>query len=289
MPVFNGERYVEEAIRSVLNQTDEDFELIISDNASSDRTGEICSDYAARDSRIVYTENETNVGAARNYNLLFRRAQGKYFRWFNSDDLCAPEYHQRCLAVLDAHPDAVLCYGKTDIVDSEGRLLEHYEDNLDLQQEKASERYMRFHECVGLTNVIYGLMRSPAVAKTGLMGDGSYSAADVNFMAELTLYGKFIEIPETLFFRRMHSEASSWARKNERVQQEFWKGRCEAFTLSTWKKQWAYLKSIRRAPVGVQEKVRLQRYILDRMIRRRKILWKELYHVINAKVFGKGQ
>ena len=205
-------------------------------------------------------------------------ASGPYFRWFSADDVCAPKLHEKCVVLLDASPDVVLSYGKTSMIDHEGRLIEHYEDHLDLQQDRAEERFRRFFASVGRTNVIYGLMRTSAVAKTALMGDGSYPVADVNFMAELTLHGKFVEISEPLFYRRMHPGASSWNPGDEGVQRKFWTGSRTEYILPSWKKNYAYLKAIRAAPIGKREKLRLQRYILRRMISIRDDLLKELSH-----------
>ena len=140
---------------------------------------------------------------------------GLFFRWHNADDLCSPKLHERCLAMLMNHPDIVLCYGKTIIIDSQGEIIDPYDDNLDLRQDKPSQRFRAFFKQVGQTNVIYGLMRRSAVEKTMLMGKGTFFAADVNFMAEMTLYGKFYELPEPLFSRRMHRQASSWDRKKQ--------------------------------------------------------------------------
>lgn len=276
MPVYNGELYLEEAIESILSQTHGDFEFIISDNASTDRTEQICRDYAAQDKRIVYTRNKENLGAAKNYNRVFHLASGIYFRWFNADDVSAPELHERCIRVMNENPDAALCYGKTAFIDDKGKITEYYDDNLDLQQEKASDRFINFFKSVGYTNAIYGLMRTTMVAKTMLFGIGHYPAADYNFMAELTLHGKFIEIPEQLFFRRMHPQASSWNPKNESVHRKFWMGRAKVWTLPNWKKNLAYLNSIRSSSIESLEKIRLYKYILRRMLGMRKILLKEI-------------
>lgn len=277
MPVYNGERYIEEAIRSILGQTFEDFVLIISDNASTDRTEEICRDFTLEDKRITYLRNQENMGASNNYNRLFRLARSKYFRWFNADDLCAPELHEKCVAVLESNPDAVLCYGKTCLIDQDGKYTRDYDDNLNLQQSTAYERLSRFFHAVGQTNVIYGLMRTSAVAHTSLMGNGSYPAADTNFMAELTLYGKFIEIPEQLFYRRMHFEASSSERGDESKQQLFWTGNSRSkFTMPTWKKNIAIIKAVHSAPLGKWDKWRVQHYNLRRLVSSRHDLMKDL-------------
>lgn len=160
----------------------------------------------------------------------------------------------------------MLCYGKTDIIDGQGNLIRHYDDNLDLQQESTVDRFVTFLDVVGLTNAIYGLMRREVVGKTILMGDGSFPAADTCLMGELTLHGKFIELPETLFFRRMHEEASSWDRKNDSVQQKFWIGSEAKFIMPTFKKYRTYLKAIQKSPNGLREKMQMQKSILRRMV-----------------------
>ena len=81
LPVYNGEKYLEQALISILSQTYTDFELIISDNASTDRTQAICREYAAKDPRIRYYCNEENLGAAPNHNRVFELASGEYFKW----------------------------------------------------------------------------------------------------------------------------------------------------------------------------------------------------------------
>src|SRR5215510_10355296 len=113
LAVYNGEEFLDEAIRSILAQTLTNFELIISDNASTDRTSEICQKYVRIDPRIRYHRNEANIGGANNENQTFRMARGKYFRWAAHDDVLAPTLLARCVEVLEERPDAVLCYPAT--------------------------------------------------------------------------------------------------------------------------------------------------------------------------------
>jgi glycosyltransferase involved in cell wall biosynthesis len=280
MPVYNGEPYLEQAIKCVLDQTYENFELIISDNASTDSTEEICRHFAKADKRIVYIRNKVNIGAARNYNQVFSHSKGQFFRWHNADDLCDPQIHELCLSVLMKKPDTILSYGKTQLIDQQGLNISSYEDNLNLQQDKASERFKAFFRQVGLTNVIYGLMRRSAVEKTQLMGNGTYYASDTNFMAELTLYGKFYELPQTLFFRRMHEKSSSWDRRNDTIQQQFWNGKDNAFVLAHWKKFIALLKAIRNAAMNRSEKFELYGFILRNMVQQRDQLMSDLFNEV---------
>src|SRR3546814_4612052 len=107
MPVYNGERYVASAIESLLAQDFEDFELIISDNGSTDRTEEICREFASRDPRIRYVREEENQGASWNFNRVFELARGEYFRWACHDDACEPTHLSRCVELLDESPPSV--------------------------------------------------------------------------------------------------------------------------------------------------------------------------------------
>ena len=187
MPVYNGEQYLELSIKATLAQSFDDFELIISDNASTDRTEEICRDYLSRDKRIKYIKNIKNIGAAGNFNQVFEKSSGKYFRWFSADDLCSDNLHAKCIAVLEDNLDAVMSYGKTSIIDGDGNFIEDYDDNLNLQQESVFDRFSTYLRVAGLMNAQYGLMRKSALTNTALMGNGSYPDADVVFLAELSL------------------------------------------------------------------------------------------------------
>ena len=113
LPVYNGERYLETALDSLLRQTCTDFELIISDNASSDGTEAICRRYAHRDPRVLYHRSERNRGASWNHNHVVEFARAPYFKWAAHDDVCAPEFLERCAGVLDGHPAVILCYPQT--------------------------------------------------------------------------------------------------------------------------------------------------------------------------------
>jgi glycosyltransferase involved in cell wall biosynthesis len=286
MPVYNGARHLEAAIQSVLRQSHGDFKLYISDNASTDQTEEICRDFAGQDSRIVYRRNETNVGAARNYNLLYDLAKGPYFRWFNADDISTPDLHEKCLRVLEANPDAVLCCGQTQLIDDTGKVTDSYRENLDLRQERSDERYRQFCKVAGMTNAIYGLMRSPAVGSTALMGNGSYMDADTMFMAELSLYGKFIVIDEPLFFRRMHREAYSWVRQDAERDRQFWTAGSRRFVLPHWKRLFAQFSAVSRAPIGTAAKLRLGRHLVRQMIWDRAVLWGDVRHFARNRATG---
>jgi glycosyltransferase involved in cell wall biosynthesis len=255
LPVFNGENYLEEALDSILAQTYSDFELIISDNASTDRTEEICRAYTARDKRIRYFRNGTNLGAAKNFNRVFELSSGEYFKWATHDDLCAPEYLERCVEILDREPDIVLCYPKTSIIDEHGEFVENYFDGFNLRSPKPHERFRDFFHAPGLCNPIVGLIRASALRRTALIGN--YPSSDRVLLGELALRGRFYEVPERLFFRRKHPQTSVRANPDwdERIAW-FDPARRGQIQLPRWRWFFEYLLSIKRVRLCGYEKLR---------------------------------
>src|SRR5262249_35870034 len=141
LPVFNGARYLSSSLDSLLAQSFVDFELVISDNASTDATEEICRDYAARDKRIRYLRRGTNRGAAWNFNSLVHESSAPYFKWATHDDVHAPAYVERCLHALeDGGARVSLAYPRTLLIDENGDALREYADGLDLRQRTPHER-----------------------------------------------------------------------------------------------------------------------------------------------------
>jgi glycosyltransferase involved in cell wall biosynthesis len=201
LPVHNGAAFVAEAIESILAQTFADFELVISDNASTDRTPEICRGYAAADRRIRFYRQETNIGAAPNFNLVFHRSSGKYFKWAAHDDLIRPTYLERCVAALEAQPDAVLCQPIVEIVDGAGarEIYDHgaFGTGASRQSDRLAAR-LRARRCTE----VFGVIRRAALCGTALIGD--HVGADRTLLLELALRGRFLTIPEILFVNRDH-------------------------------------------------------------------------------------
>ncbi len=232
LAVYNGENYIRETLESLLNQTFSDFELIISDNASIDRTNEICLEYAAKDGRIRYERSPVNRGAAWNQNRVAFLAKGKYFKLASHDDICAPEFLEKCLQPLEADSSIVLSYPKTQIINEVGEIIDSGEDgNLKYKNSKLGQaaRFLlkpilgdsqvrldsakprvRFRSVVcnmGKMHPVFGLIRMSAIKGKKLFG--AYGHADNVFLSQLALQGKFYEVPEYLFFSRRHPQQSS--------------------------------------------------------------------------------
>jgi glycosyltransferase involved in cell wall biosynthesis len=226
LPVYNGEKYLASAIHSLLIQTFCDFELIISDNASTDGTAEICRWYAARDSRIRYYREGANRGAAWNFTHTFELARGEYFKWQAHDDLCETTFLEKCVAVLDADPSVVLCHTRSAVIDclgnlapedpaswrrtGEGVTLPPVGDALSvrgLDKATPAERYTGVLLHTIWCFEMFGVVRRSAMNQTGKLR--AYRAAEKVFLAELALRGRFYEVPEVLFLSRRHADQFS--------------------------------------------------------------------------------
>jgi glycosyltransferase involved in cell wall biosynthesis len=256
MPAYNCERYIAQSIESLLAQTYSAFELVISDNASSDGTEQICREYAARDQRIRYIRRTENIGGPGNFRFVFAQCTGELHKWATADDYCHPSFLERCLSVLDSNPSTVLCYPKTRLINAAGNTITDYEDNLHLQEDLPSERFIRLLNTIGLCNAHLGLIRRAAAAKTRLIA--TERASDVHFLAELALYGKFHLIPEALFFRRYHEQSSSWNRTDDSHQRKYYAPGSKAnYGGHTWRKFAGLSRGIWRAPISLSEKARL--------------------------------
>jgi len=257
LAVYNGERYLAQAIDSILAQTYQDFELILSDNASTDATEAICLEYAARDTRIHYYRNSKNIGGANNENQTFRLARGEYFRWAAYDDVLAPEFLSRAVEILDQKPEIVICdclvvdineHGESIKISSQRRKesLKPHERFSDLASDK--------HDC----NASYGLIRSDILRKTKLQQN--YTGSDRTLICELSLYGQFFEIQEPLFYKRYHQKN---AYVDMRARMAWFNPALKGkIVLPYWMQFFDYVNVISRVPVSASERIYCYLYMI---------------------------
>lgn len=253
LPLFNAEKYLSSALDSILTQSYTDFELLISDNASTDRTQEICQAYAARDQRVRYHRNETNLGASPNFNLLFQLSSTEYFKWAPYDDLLAPDFLARCVQVLDQNPAVVLCYSRAQIIDAQGAYEVDYDPGPDTSSPRNYERFgnLILHPEYAIQQM--GVIRSDALKKSRLFG--SYPSADEVFLAELALLGPFYEIPERLYIYRRHPAQSTQGKERTRIA-FFDTSKARKILLPKWLYLGGCLDVIRRAPLSASGRAR---------------------------------
>jgi glycosyltransferase involved in cell wall biosynthesis len=255
MPVYNGERFLEATLESLLAQTYRGFELVISDNGSTDATREICLAAAGRDPRVRYHRSAENLGATWNFNRVFVLAKGEYFKWAAYDDLCGPEFLELGVAALDRSPAAVLAYPRTTMIDEEGTAIRDHEDGLALGQPTPHGRLAALVPALGYTNPVYGVIRSTALRRTRLLG--AYPSADCVLLAELALLGQFVELSERLFHRRIHPAMSR--RVNPRASDAatwFRPGPARRYRVEAWRVFAEHFRAIAHAPLPASERAR---------------------------------
>lgn len=277
MPVYNGGRWLPQAIESLLTQTYRNFELIISDNASTDDTEVICRGYEARDTRIKYYRNARNFGASDNYNAVVSRASGEYFKWASCNDVCKPSLIAHCVEVLDRQRDVVLCYPKTVLFNDVG-LMECYEDNMHLMQDEPLARFERLLASMLLNNAMNGLIRTKVLRQTSLIK--IYLASDVNMMAELALRGKFFELPEYLYYRRMDENAATSMKGSEQLLEHYYPKRDHRMLLQHWKRIAGHFGAVHRAPLSMSQKCKCYHHLLRRFGWARTYLFQDIIEAL---------
>ncbi|NJP18602.1 MAG: glycosyltransferase family 2 protein [Hydrococcus sp. CRU_1_1] len=262
LPVYNGEPFIKEAIESILVQTFKDFELIISDNASSDRTQEICQAYAVKDGRIRYYRNEENLGAARNFNRVFELSRGEYFKWQPADETAEPEFLARCVDLLDREPTLVLActqFMMRDELKGTTQFLKGATADYEIGSPSTYARFRKLFVVLGHNGAIWGLMRSQLLKETHLIRH--FPGADDCFLVELILKGGFGQIPEYLYTMRTHSQAYHRIkdRQNglEGLEEAHWfdPTKLHIWVLPYWRRLWEFFLLIVRSREDIGTKL----------------------------------
>lgn len=205
VPAYNAAATLPSTLDSILAQSYPDFTVLVADNASTDETADVLSDYAAKDKRVRIIRHDENLGGAANFSCLPHLAKTSFFKWQAADDLIGPDMVKRGMEVMDHHDDVVLAYGKTIMIGEDGEYWRRHEDNLHLMHESAADRLSAFVKRQWLCNAQFGVLRRDAILKTSLLQP--QPSSDLTMLAELALQGKFWEIPQWLFFRRMAADS----------------------------------------------------------------------------------
>lgn len=274
LPVYNGENFIAQSIEALLGQTFQDFELMISDNASTDGTSEICREYEKRDARVRYVRQPRNIGLVPNHNFLVREAQSELFKWASHDDLYARDLLRLCVEALDKYPDVVLAHSWTAVIDGSGSVVKAVEYPLRTASSEAPERF---------SSTLFddggdddgGVIRTRVLR--GVAPKNSYHHADRTIISELALNGPFYQIPEWLYFRRDHPA---------RAERMFRTVRSRCVNMDPRRANrlrhpvirlhaeyvWGYIDAIRRSPLPADERRKCYRHLAHWMASRVPIL-----------------
>jgi glycosyltransferase involved in cell wall biosynthesis len=284
LPVLNGERFVERAIRSILDQDFTDFELVVSDNGSTDRTPEIVAGLAAADDRIRSIRHRENRGAAWNFNHVVEVTRSPLFKWAAHDDELKPTWLGRCVAALNDSPEAVLAYARRVKIDAEGDVVavasprpKRFLDAATGPGDRFADFLARSTSCIEA----FGVIRRPALERTRLVLP--YAASDRVLLAELSLLGRFVEVPETLFLHREHpdralrrnrtpGDAATWLDPDQPARAVF----------PTWRLAWELSRAIDRTPLTSRERRRAYKGLGAWVVRRRWLLADNVVDAVTA-------
>jgi glycosyltransferase involved in cell wall biosynthesis len=265
LPVYNGANYLAESIDSLLGQSFEDYELIISDNASTDETADICQRYLQQDSRISYFRQQRNVGLAPNHDYCLEKARAPLFKWASNDDLYARDLLKHCVDALDAYPQVVLAHSWTAMIDGSGTVTKAVEYPLATASPRAPERFrsMLFDDGGDDDG---GVMRTDVLRRVAKKN--SYHHADRTIITEVGLHGPFYQAPDWLYFRRDHPERAERACPTVR-------SRCANMDPRRANRLrnpvirlygeyiWAYIAAIKNAPLSGADKRECYRYLMQ--------------------------
>src|SRR6266571_96807 len=263
LPVYNGENFLAESLDALLGQSYEDFELLVSDNASTDGTADICRRYEKLDSRIRYFRQPQNIGCAPNHNFLVEGARGELFKWASDDDLYARDLLKLCVEALDAHPHVVLAHSWTAMIDPSGAVTNAIEYPLATASRRAPERFrsMLFEEGGDDDG---GVIRMEVLRRIAPLD--SYYHSDRTIVTELALHGPFYQVPDWLYFRRDHPDRAlrafptvrTWCtnldpRRADRLRHPVPRLFAEYI--------WGYIAAIRRAPLSPADRRECYRHL----------------------------
>ena len=288
LPVRNGERFLTRAVQSILDQDYGDFELVISDNGSTDATPELARSFAAEDDRVSYLRQEMNLGAAWNFNHVFAVTSAPLFKWAAHDDELRPSWLGRCVAALDHSPGAVLAYTRRVKTDAEGNPIGA--THVRLKRFLASdagpgERFADFLARTTSCIEAFGLIRRSALERTRLLLP--FAAGDRILLAELALLGHFVEIPEELFLHREH-ENRSVRKHSTAVALATWydPDRSARAALPTWRLGWEYATAVRGSSLPGPERIVAYRGLARWLVRRRRLMVDNVVDAVRTKVGG---
>jgi glycosyltransferase involved in cell wall biosynthesis len=251
VPVYNGERHLRTALDSLLAQSHSDLELILSDNASTDATWDICTDYARRDTRVRAFRQDRNLGLTANWNFVVRQARGRFFKWASASDMCAPVLIERCLVPMQ-DDDVVLTFGRTCFIDEDAHEIGVFEKDFAVEDARPSERFRRVCHQLSINNALNGLIRLGALKKTRL--HRPYPHSDRVLMAELAIHGRFVLLPEVLLYRRAGPEHFTALRSEKDLRKLFQPEALHPLKFVHLRRHCDFVASALRSPVPLSER-----------------------------------
>jgi glycosyltransferase involved in cell wall biosynthesis len=276
LPVYNGQKYLSAALESHLSQSFGDFDLVISDNGSTDATPEICAGYARKDTRVKYLRSAENRGLLWNHRRVFDAIESpsQYFRWAAADDIMEPGLLQAMVAVLNTRPEVEAVVPNTKNIDEDGETIGSMGRALDLQSSDVCERARQVLVGNYQHVIAFGLFRASTLR---LMRTGpNYVGWDPIFVWELALRGQMVLTTGPALLRRYHAGAIShvktakemrkWVEPNSKAGMEF----------PHW--TWAYerARALIACPLSTRDRLRIGKLLTRATLWERRLLVRDV-------------
>lgn len=207
LPIYNSGAHLTLAVESLLSQTYRNIRLLISDNASTDGSEQICRTFAELDSRVTYVRLDRNIGGIGNHQRVRQLAKTPYFMWAAGDDIWEPTYIEECMRILVADADVVVAYTLNAEMDEEGRPVRVVEPGPPLDTNDAVARFAALTDINSVIEPFYGIIRTEQLHRAAPLF--LHPGFDRILFAELSLYGKLRQVPNPLYHRRRHPGQSS--------------------------------------------------------------------------------
>lgn len=276
LPVYNGQKYLEAAIESHLAQSFGDFELVISDNGSTDATGEICGRYAQLDARVKYLKSPINRGILWNHRRVLEPVDPStpYFRWAGADDILEPGLLAAMVEVLDTRPEIEAVMPATKNIDEEGTVIRTMERSLNLESPDVFERARQILLANYQHVIAYGLLRAPSLRR--MRTGPHYIGWDPVFIWELALRGQVFQLVEPALLRRFHQGSISRVKTVKEMRKWVEPGTSAGMNFPHW--AWAYerTRSLLATPMNLGEKLRITMFLMRTTLWQRQQLARDI-------------
>jgi glycosyltransferase involved in cell wall biosynthesis len=269
MPIYNGAETIADSLDSLLAQTFTDFELIVSDNASTDNSVEIVQRYQRQDARIRLIRQPVNLGANGNFSAVVDAAQGTYFKWTTCSDLCSPHFLQASVDLLDRHPEVVLAAPTTLLFESDPAQHQAYDGDIEVRGNLPSERFVQLIRKLKFNNAMNGVIRTSALRYQQPVID-HFLKADIVMVSCLALQGEFALVPDALFYRRMDPKTATILMSVEDDIKHHYPVMSSKALFPTWRLYAGWCRAAWKTPVPAHERRTACRYLARMAIWERK-------------------
>ena len=281
VPVYNDAPWLRNALDHIVNQEYRNLEIIIADDGSTDGSLEICQEYALKDSRIRYYENQHNLGSIENHRFVFQLSSGDFFAWGSGHDYLHLSFVRNTLEVLLNNPSVVMCCTQSVFLDPNGNITRTTKGGLDTRGLPPVERFKTFFNFIttgGTANVFYALYRIDMLAKIDFR---KTLGTDVIMLVELSLVGEMYQVDEILYYRLMNHDA-----REDKLQR--WiktildpRGLSFAAIMPYYYMDLTYFNVIEESNLSYKEKEDLFNFVCDKMHTTEVVIQKEVMNFVN--------